>query len=70
MKYTFLLFFISGCGFHISSDPVQVNHSLNLNFEQIALYCKDFCTNDPDPSSCESSCFTNILNSIIGGIQQ
>lgn len=74
MRLVLVLFFImSGCGpydVHVKSDPVEVNHNVNINFEQIALYCQDFCTNDPNPSVCEQTCFTNIVTSIMQGIPQ
>jgi hypothetical protein len=66
MRLVLVLFFISGCGFHITSDPIEVNH--NINFEELALYCQNACINDPNPKSCEEICYRNRIEEIIGAV--
>ncbi len=65
-----VLFLFSGCGIHVSSDPVQVNHTISIDFQQVALYCQGLCTNEPDPKTCEETCFTNTVNSIMSGVSK
>ena len=69
-----LVFFLfsSVCGgtYHVTSDPVEVNHNININFEQIALYCQDICKNDEVPVTCQENCYTNIVTAIMQEIHK
>jgi hypothetical protein len=58
MKYAFLLLTLSGCGIHVSSDPVRVEHYLTINLEAVAQYCQATCDGD---LACYNECFDRII---------
>jgi hypothetical protein len=64
MKYIALLF-LSGCGIHISSDPIIVTHKLDLSL--IEPLCKERCINDIDPTFCTAKCVNDFLLTL-GGV--
>lgn len=73
MRYhLLLLILLSGCGFSVKVEPlppVEVNHSLDLNFEQIMLYCRRQCE-QTDPTNvdvCTDNCYTNFMQLLMSG---
>lgn len=69
MKAGYTLFLLlAGCGIHVTSDPVKVNHNVNINFEQILLYCDNICVNSPVPS-CVDDCYQHYIQLILGGVK-
>lgn len=59
MKYLFLLL-LSSCGIHVSSDPVIVEHRIDL--ASIEPYCRTLCVEDPDVEVCTKKCVNNFLD--------
>ena len=78
MKIIAILLLLTGCGINvhvdpIESKPVQVIHTLNINFDSISNYCKQKCTlqstDAPTIESCTSTCYANFLDLLVHGTQ-
>jgi hypothetical protein len=65
MRYFILTLILSGCGIHVTSDPIIVTHKLDLS--AIAPYCKDKCAADINVQICTDKCITDFL-AALGGI--
>jgi len=55
MKYLVLLL-LSGCGIHVTSDPIIVTHKLDLSL--VRPYCEQKCNND---AACVTTCINDFL---------
>lgn len=63
IKYLVLLL-LSGCGIHITSDPIIVVHKLDLSL--IEPLCKERCASSVDVASCTTKCVNDFL-AMLGG---
>ncbi len=69
MRYLLIILFLSACGGNYHVDPIEVHHTISVDFEQITLYCQDLCKNS-EYDNCESDCFYNTVNAIMSGVRQ
>lgn len=63
MKYLLLLL-LSGCGVHLSSDPIIVTHKIDISL--IEPICSDKCKNDVNPDACTTQCINDFLLTLTG----
>lgn len=78
-KVVFLLLLLTGCGIHVSSDPVRVdpvtvNHVISIDTAELEAffraYCSNLYTSQSDINTCvnnEMAVFWDALNNVVPG---
>lgn len=75
MKYLLILFLplIASCGIHLSSDPVEVSHTVSIDFASIDKFCTETCRgflgDEVAFNSCKSDCIVNATQAILEGLK-
>lgn len=65
MRIVALLILLAGCGdIHVTSDPVIVEHRLDMS--QIQPMCEKRCVNDINPDACIIECIDLFLALLTG----
>lgn len=76
-----ILLLLTSCGVNvhvdpIKADPVQVNHTITIDYNLVSTYCQSKCnglSNDPAVTQkCTDDCFHNfldVLTHVTGGVK-
>jgi hypothetical protein len=62
LAFTSLAFSLTGCGMHVTSDPVKVKHEITFDVQAFIDYCEMVCNGD---QVCFQDCarrFIDLLN--------
>lgn len=73
MRYLPLFLLLSGCGFHITSDPAVVEHKVSIDFDSIDKFCAEACRgylgDELAYNSCKSDCTIRTAQAILEGLK-
>jgi hypothetical protein len=64
---TLFLLSLTACGIHVSSDPVkvdpiQVTHTVTIDYDSIVNYCRQQCNGRSDFDTCTMQCYDNMID--------
>lgn len=66
-KYVMMMLTLSGCGVRLTTDPIKVEHSIDINIVSVEEFCNNFCkgfTEEETFNTCKADCIIRVIGDI------